>query len=120
MGRDRDTAIIPLYEAQRLFGNIGEIVAANQAFLADLEELMAEGVHVLAARLGEVVLRHVSAQLSRGLEWYREPEGRADMNPGFIRWLGFRAITSTMRTLKKRSILSTACPKIGAFGSLSM
>ncbi|KAN0065296.1 hypothetical protein ACQY0O_001131 [Thecaphora frezii] len=58
--KDRDTAIIPIYEAQRLFGNIGEIVGANRAFLIDLETLAARGGEAVRAGLGDLVYRHMS------------------------------------------------------------
>lgn len=64
MARDRDTSIIPLYESQRLFGNIGEILGANMAFLRDLEEYMAARTRgteeVGSTRLGDIIYRNVS------------------------------------------------------------
>ncbi|CCF47991.1 hypothetical protein NDA11_002901 [Ustilago hordei] len=60
LAKDRDTAIIPLYEAQRLFGNIGEIAGANRAFLNDLERLASQGQDVLRAGLGDVLYNHMS------------------------------------------------------------
>lgn len=60
--RHRHTAIIPLYEAQRLFGNVGELLGANMAFLQDLESLaQADGdMSHLKARIGEVAHRHMA------------------------------------------------------------
>ncbi|SNX86759.1 uncharacterized protein MEPE_05468 [Melanopsichium pennsylvanicum] len=60
LAKDRDTAIIPLYEAQRLFGNIGEIAGANRAFLNNLEHLASQGQDALRAGLGEVLYNHMS------------------------------------------------------------
>lgn len=60
LARDRDTAIIPLYEAQRLFGNVGEVLGANQAFLKELESLLKQGVGECKRRIGDVVYKHVS------------------------------------------------------------
>lgn len=60
LAKDRDTAIIPLYEAQRLFGNIGEIAGANRAFLNDLERLASQGQESLRAGLGDVLYNHMS------------------------------------------------------------
>ncbi|KAJ1021190.1 hypothetical protein NDA16_003976 [Ustilago loliicola] len=60
LAKDRDTAIIPLYEAQRLFGNIGEIAGANRAFLNDLERLASQGQDSLRAGLGHVLYNHMS------------------------------------------------------------
>ncbi|PWN39455.1 hypothetical protein IE81DRAFT_326527 [Ceraceosorus guamensis] len=56
---DSDTAVIPRYEAQRLFGNIGEIVGANRAFLSDLEKCVKGGKRD-RDRLGDVVHRHMA------------------------------------------------------------
>ncbi|PWN53524.1 hypothetical protein IE53DRAFT_338631 [Violaceomyces palustris] len=60
LARDKDTAIIPLYESQRLFGNIGEIVGANQAFLFELEALVAKGAEAVRNGLGDVVYKHMA------------------------------------------------------------
>lgn len=61
MARDRDTTIIPLYEAHRLFGNVGEILGANTAFLHDLERFMAnQTAGADLNQLGELVYRNVS------------------------------------------------------------
>lgn len=64
MARDRDTAIIPLYEAQRLFGNIGEIVGANMAFLRELEGYISDRVKGKTGRangeLGEIIYRNIA------------------------------------------------------------
>jgi hypothetical protein len=55
---DVDTAVLPRYEAQRLFGNIGEIVGANMAFLRELELCVQSAER---ENLGDVLHRHVSA-----------------------------------------------------------
>ncbi|CBQ69493.1 conserved hypothetical protein [Sporisorium reilianum SRZ2] len=60
LAKNRDTAIIPLYEAQRLFGNIGEIAGANRAFLNDLERLAAQDQDAFRAGLGDVLYNHMS------------------------------------------------------------
>lgn len=67
LARDRDTAIIPLYEAQRLFGNVGEVLGANQAFLKELEALLKQGVDECKRRIGDVVYKHVSVLGKREL-----------------------------------------------------
>ncbi|KDN38200.1 hypothetical protein K437DRAFT_259490 [Tilletiaria anomala UBC 951] len=59
LSRDRDTAILPLYEAQRLFGNIGEIVGANKAFLQQLESLMQGGLKHALQGLGDAMYQHM-------------------------------------------------------------
>lgn len=64
---------MPLYEAQRLFGNIGEIVGANTAFLRDLEsyaesrerERRGSG-RISTGNLGEIVYRNVSVHTRMG------------------------------------------------------
>ncbi|CDU23628.1 uncharacterized protein SPSC_02257 [Sporisorium scitamineum] len=60
LAKNRETAIIPLYEAQRLFGNIGEIAGANRAFLNDLERLAAQDQDAFRAGLGDVLYNHMS------------------------------------------------------------
>lgn len=49
--RKKESALLPAYEANTLFGNIDTIVQVNEAFLADLEK---HGRH----KLGDVALRH--------------------------------------------------------------
>ncbi|GAC94569.1 hypothetical protein PHSY_002142 [Pseudozyma hubeiensis SY62] len=60
LAKDREQAIIPLYEAQKLFGNIGEIAGANRAFLNDLERLASQGHDSLRAGLGDALYNHMS------------------------------------------------------------
>lgn len=64
MARDRDTAIIPLYEAQRLFGNVGEIVGANMTFLRELEQYVADRFKGKSkpggSELGEIIYRNIA------------------------------------------------------------
>lgn len=63
--RHRQQAIIPLYEAQRLFGNVGELLGANMAFLQELEALSQsdEDATQLKQRIGDVTHRHVSCSV---------------------------------------------------------
>lgn len=60
--RHRQTAIIPLYEAQRLFGNIGELLGANMAFLQDLESAAqsTNDMSQLKHSIGEIAHRHMA------------------------------------------------------------
>lgn len=61
--RDRETAIIPLYEAQRLFGNVGELLGANTAFLREMEAVIQGdlgNLEALRARIGDLMHNHVS------------------------------------------------------------
>ena len=39
--RSKETAILPAYEAKTLFGNIDNLLPVNEAFLTDLEKMMA-------------------------------------------------------------------------------
>lgn len=60
LAKDRDTAIIPVYEAQRLFGNLGEVLGANMAFLKDLERFLEIRSRSSTSDLGDIVYRNVS------------------------------------------------------------
>ena len=55
--RSKDTAIIPAYEAKILFGNIDQLVLVNEAFLQDLEAVLA-GTSTSFAGIGDVALHH--------------------------------------------------------------
>lgn len=57
--RNKDTAIIPAYQANTLFGNIDSLIPANEAFLADLERMIAPGSHRSAGGIGDVTRKHV-------------------------------------------------------------
>lgn len=65
--RNREGAIIPLYEAQRLFGNVGELLGANTAFLRELDELMEadSSMETLKSHIGRVFYKHVSRESAR-------------------------------------------------------
>lgn len=55
-------AIIPVYNASQLFGNIDVIVKVNEAFLADLERVLgSEAEEQVGAEwgVGDVALKHV-------------------------------------------------------------
>lgn len=62
LSRNRDNPVIPVYEAQRLFGNVGELLAANLAFLREMEGLVQHdnGLASLKSRIGELMHRHVN------------------------------------------------------------
>lgn len=68
--RNREGAIIPLYEAQRLFGNVGELLGANTAFLREMDEMMAmdSSMETLKSHIGTVFYKHVSTESAR--KWY--------------------------------------------------
>lgn len=57
--RNKDTAIIPAYEANTLFGNIDALVPANEAFLADLERMIAPNGKRTVGGIGDVTRKHV-------------------------------------------------------------
>lgn len=73
--RSKDTAIIPAYEAKILFGNVDQLLPANEAFLQDLETMLAssEGSRAGASTvggLGDVALYHLKELKS--FECYRQ------------------------------------------------
>ncbi|CDZ96192.1 Dbl homology (DH) domain [Phaffia rhodozyma] len=64
--KDPSTAIIPVYNANQLFGNIDVIIKVNEAFLADLETVIGQGQHSTEYKvdtedewgIGDVALKH--------------------------------------------------------------
>lgn len=68
--RSRDTAILPSYEAKTLFGNIDNLLPVNEAFLTDLEKMMAPNGAKTVGGVGDVALHHFK-QL-KGFEQYRQ------------------------------------------------
>ncbi|KAI0065897.1 hypothetical protein BV25DRAFT_1821601 [Artomyces pyxidatus] len=68
--RSKDTAIVPAYEAKTLFGNVDNLVPVNEAFLADLEKMVApDGPHTVGY-IGDVALRHFKD--IRGFDQYKQ------------------------------------------------
>ncbi|KAG9050452.1 hypothetical protein FS837_005257 [Tulasnella sp. UAMH 9824] len=57
--KKKEEAILPLYEAKTLFGNIDAILPANEAFLADLEQMMTPEGPSTVGGVGDVALRHI-------------------------------------------------------------
>ncbi|WFC97315.1 hypothetical protein MYAM1_000025 [Malassezia yamatoensis] len=55
LAQDQDTQIIPAHEAERMFGNLGEIVAANKMLLCELEILFEQGYSTMAASIGDIM-----------------------------------------------------------------
>ncbi|TFK55525.1 hypothetical protein OE88DRAFT_1731207 [Heliocybe sulcata] len=53
----KDTMIIPIYEAKALFGNLDQIIPVNEAFLADLEDMLETG-QTTGFCIGDVALKH--------------------------------------------------------------
>jgi hypothetical protein len=68
--RSKDTSILPAYEAKILFGNIDNLLPVNEAFLMDLEKMMAPNSAITADGVGDVALRHFKD--SRGFEHYKQ------------------------------------------------
>ncbi|KAF8592181.1 hypothetical protein K439DRAFT_1626199 [Ramaria rubella] len=56
--RTKDTALLPPYEAKTLFGNIDNLLAVNEAFLRDLELMIAPNGFNAVGGIGDVALKH--------------------------------------------------------------
>ncbi|WFD18865.1 hypothetical protein MCAP1_001078, partial [Malassezia caprae] len=57
--KDKDTQIIPAAEADIIFGNVGEILAANKILLCELEVEYDQGPAQLASLVGDILCRHM-------------------------------------------------------------
>ena len=68
--RSKDTAIISLYDANTLFGNIDNILPVNEALLADLEKMVSPEGPRTVGYIGDVVLRHFKDL--HGFEQYKQ------------------------------------------------
>lgn len=68
--RSKNTAIIPAYEAKTLFGNIDNLLPINEAFLTDLEKMMAPNGAKTVGGVGDVALKHFKEL--RGFEQYKQ------------------------------------------------
>ncbi|KAF8842701.1 hypothetical protein BDN67DRAFT_898801 [Paxillus ammoniavirescens] len=68
--RSKSTAILPAYEAKTLFGNIDNLLPVNEAFLADLDKMLAHNGSRNVGGVGDVALRHFKDL--RGFEHYRQ------------------------------------------------
>jgi len=68
--RSKDTAIISLYDANTLFGNIDNLLPVNEALLADLEKMMSPEGPQTVGYIGDVVLRHFKDL--HGFEQYKQ------------------------------------------------
>ncbi|KAG1840091.1 hypothetical protein DFJ58DRAFT_811218 [Suillus subalutaceus] len=68
--RNKNTAILPSYEAKTLFGNIDNFLPVNEAFLVDLEKMVAPDGPETVGGVGDVALRHFKDL--RGFEHYRQ------------------------------------------------
>ncbi|KAF8505702.1 hypothetical protein F5888DRAFT_1604130 [Russula emetica] len=68
--RSKDTAIISLYDANTLFGNIDNLLPVNEALLADLEKMVSPEGPQTVGFIGDVVLRHFKDL--HGFEQYKQ------------------------------------------------
>jgi len=68
--RNKETYILPAYEAKTLFGNVDSLLPVNEAFLADLEKMVAADGFQTVGHVGDVVLRHFKDL--RGFEQYKQ------------------------------------------------
>ncbi|KAI0307231.1 hypothetical protein B0F90DRAFT_1807884 [Multifurca ochricompacta] len=68
--RSKDTAIISLYDANTLFGNIDNLLPVNEALLADLEKMLSPEGPQTVGFIGDVILRHFKD--SHGFEQYKQ------------------------------------------------
>ena len=68
--RSKETAIIPAYEANTLFGNIDALLPVNEAFLADLAGMVAPDGPQTVGDIGDVALKHFKEL--RGFDLYKQ------------------------------------------------
>ena len=68
--RSKDTAIISLYDANILFGNIDNLLPVNEALLADLEMMVSPEGPQTVGFIGDIALRHFKDL--RGFEQYKQ------------------------------------------------
>ncbi|KAF8484833.1 hypothetical protein DFH94DRAFT_716365 [Russula ochroleuca] len=68
--RSKDTAIISLYDANTLFGNVDNLLPVNEALLADLEKMVSPEGPRTVGFIGDVVLRHFKDL--HGFEQYKQ------------------------------------------------
>jgi len=107
--RNRDTAILPPYEAKTLFGNVDNLLPVNEAFLADLERMVSpDGVKTVGG-IGDVALRHFKTL--RGFQHYKHYyikreeaqsifEGEMTRkSSGFAAFVDVRALVISIRSL---------------------
>lgn len=68
--RSKDTAIISLYDANTLFGNVDNLLPVNEALLADLEKMVSPEGPQTVGFIGDVALRHFKDL--HGFEQYKQ------------------------------------------------
>ncbi|KAL4402401.1 guanyl-nucleotide exchange factor protein [Malassezia pachydermatis] len=59
LAKDKDTQIIPSKEAEAIFSNVGDILAANKMMLVELEVEYEQGPQQLASVVGDILLRNM-------------------------------------------------------------
>lgn len=112
--RGREGVILPLYEAQRLFGNVGELLGANMAFLQDLEECLREGGwEALKGSVGDIAHRNVRRLPLNAVAASRARHADSSFPPP--RSPASPATTSTSPTSKRPSTSSK--PKLAPIAS---
>ncbi|KAF7983939.1 hypothetical protein HWV62_18344 [Athelia sp. TMB] len=85
--RNKDTSILPPYEAKTLFGNIDQLLPVNEAFLADLERMLKPDGPRTVGGVGDVALRHFEEH--RGFEFYKGYyDKREEAQTIFLREMG--------------------------------
>ena len=107
--RNKDTAIIPPYEPKTLFGNIDQLVPVNQAFLDDLERMMAPDGPETVGGIGDVALKHFKQM--RGFENYKayyakREEAQSIFEKEMRKASGFSAFIDVSRILRSTVTLS--------------
>ena len=68
--RSKETAIIPAYEANVIFGNLDNLIPVNEAFLEDLEKMILPDGPQTVGSIGDVALKHFKEL--RGFEQYKQ------------------------------------------------
>lgn len=85
--RNKETAILPPYEAKTLFGNVDNLLPVNEAFLTDLEKMMTPNGAKTVGGIGDVALRHFKDL--RGFEHYKSYyDKREEAQTIFLREMG--------------------------------
>lgn len=57
--KKKEEALLDKYKAKTLFGNIDQLLPANEAFLIDLEKMIGPNGPKIVGGLGDVCLKHV-------------------------------------------------------------
>ncbi|EKM59750.1 uncharacterized protein PHACADRAFT_88401 [Phanerochaete carnosa HHB-10118-sp] len=68
--KSKETAILPPYEAKIIFGNLDQLIPVNEAFLWDLERMLASDGSETVGGVGDVCLKHFKDL--KGFEVYKQ------------------------------------------------